>query len=51
MEFKSGQFVLLVKAQLPYLFLGYCDYKRTRCVVADRHGNKVELFAKDLAIY
>jgi hypothetical protein len=22
-----------------YIFLGYVDYKRRRCMIADRHGN------------
>jgi hypothetical protein len=34
---KSGQYVM--KNSLLYMFLGYVDYKRKRCLLADRYGN------------
>lgn len=46
---KSGQFIKY--GELMYLFLGYCDYKRKLCLIADRHGNKTEVFANLVSIY
>jgi hypothetical protein len=40
-EFKSGQFVSL--NNMMYLFLGYSDYKKKYCVLADKHGNKLKI--------
>ena len=37
---KSGQYVYLNNYR--YIFLGFIDYKRTRCLIADSYGNKIE---------
>ena len=42
MIMKSGQYVRLNNLQ--YMFLGYIDYKKTRAIIADIHGNKIEIF-------
>jgi len=39
-EYKSGENVYVYGIQ--YLFLGYCDAKKRRCIVADIWGNKSE---------
>jgi len=44
---KSGQYVYL--SGLSYLFLGYSDYKRMRGIIADKHGNRVEVWVERLS--
>ena len=46
---KSGQYVRL-NNQI-YIFLGYIDYKKSRAVIADHHGNKIDIFVHKLNIY
>jgi len=41
MKTKTGQTVYWLGK--PHLFLGYSDYKRTVCVIADSDGNKYTL--------
>jgi hypothetical protein len=43
---KSGTWVSL--GGLQYLFLGYIDYHRKRCLIADKYGNKVDVFVDSL---
>ena len=45
---KSGQNVYL--NGLEYLFLGYNDNKRKWGTIADRFGNKSEIYVSDLTI-
>jgi hypothetical protein len=33
---------------IPYIFLGYTDYKRKWCCIADMHGNKATVYIGDL---
>ena len=43
---KIGQYVIMIRSGEMYLFLGYVE--KTRCIVADRYGNKVEVFLNDI---
>ena len=43
---KSGEDVLF--GNMVYLFLGYSDYKRKWCVVADKYGNKVKIYSSQV---
>lgn len=31
-----------------HLFLGYIDYKKKRCMIADYDGNKIELWSNQI---
>lgn len=44
----SGTFVK--HKGLTYLFLGYIDYKMKRFMVADRYGNKIELWTEFVTV-
>ena len=46
---KSGQFVYMNNHM--YLFLGYIDYAKKRCLIADSHGNKIEAWSTNINIY
>lgn len=43
-KYKSGEYIKI--GDITYLFLGYIDSKYKRCMVADRYGNKIELWNK-----
>jgi hypothetical protein len=43
MPYKCGQYVRLNQINHDYLFLGYIDNDCKRGIVADVHGNKVEV--------
>lgn len=44
--FKCGQNVK--KKGLEYLFLGYTDYRMTRCLLSDKYGNTHESWVGDV---
>ena len=43
---KTGAYIIFNKEK--YLFLGYIDYKKKRCLLADQYGNKIEVWSNDL---
>jgi hypothetical protein len=43
---KSGQYVIFCNKT--YLFLGYSDYLKKRCVIADTYGNKIPVWSDEV---
>jgi hypothetical protein len=43
---KSGQYVKF--CDKTYLFLGYSDYLRKRCIIADKYGNKIPVWSSEV---
>lgn len=48
-KLKSGTYITFNGLQ--YLFLGYSNYKRTMCVVADFYGNKANIYVNEIQDY
>ena len=42
---KTGQIIYFNNMQ--YLFLGYIDSKFKRAIIADKHGNKIDIWSEN----
>jgi hypothetical protein len=45
---KTGQYVSFCGKK--HIFLGYIDSKGLRCLIADKHGNKLKLFIEQIGL-